>query len=468
MNFRRSRLRAVRQWLSPGMRIKRWLLVLAVGALLVGVGFGYLLGLLQRSGLVPATLLEFITLGFLPAFWRMLALILLGGSVMVLALGRLGKNLVEPFRRPGDSIAASLYFHSRRSRGPHVVAIGGGTGLPALLRGLKEYTSNITAIITVADDGGSSGRLREEFGMLPPGDFRNNIAALSRDEALMTQVLQYRFSGGIVDRIRTKHNSGDNTPPNSLRTEPSVEQIASSELKGHAFGNLLIAALAGVTGSFDEALLAAERVLAMQGRVLPSTLELVTLVADVERPPEAGALHRIAGESAITKAGGRIRRIYLEPVSARAYPPAVQAILQAELVIIGPGSLYTSIMPNLLVPDVANALRHTRAPIAYICNLATQPGETDGFTVADHVNAILDNVGADCVDYVIANNNLDVPANAPGNTILVQPAWPPQLEAKLRLVKADLVDEERPWRHDSVKLTRAVRQVIADAERGRS
>lgn len=468
MKVKRSRLRAVQQWLSPGMRIKRWLLVLGVGALVAGVGFGYLLQLLQHSGVIPATLLSWMTLGFLPPFWRVVILLLLGGGVIVLALTRLGKNLVEPFRRPGDSIAASLYFHRRRSRGPHVVAIGGGTGLPALLRGLKEYTSNITAIITVADDGGSSGRLREAFGMLPPGDFRNNIAALSRDEALMTQVLQYRFSSGIVDRARAGNKDSDERPPNGVQPEPDAKSRRVSELRGHAFGNLLIAALAGVTGSFDEALLAAERVLAMQGRVLPSTLELVTLVADVEHPADGGSMRRVAGESAIPKAGGRIRRIYLEPVAARAYPPAVQAILQAELVVIGPGSLYTSIMPNLLVPDVANALRHTRAPVVYICNLATQPGETDGFTLADHVNAILDNVGGDCIDYVIANNNLDVPSDAPGNTILVQPVWPPQLQAKLRLVTADLVDEERPWRHDSVKLTRAVRQVISGEERGRS
>lgn len=468
MEDKRSRLRAAQQWLSPGMRIKRWLLVLGVGALLAGVGFGYLLQLLQRSGVIPASLLSWLTLGFLPPFLRVIALLLLGGGVIVLALTRLGKNLVEPFRRPGDSIGASLYFHSRRSRGPHVVAIGGGTGLPALLRGLKEYTSNITAIITVADDGGSSGRLREAFGMLPPGDFRNNIAALSRDEALMTQILQYRFSSGVVDRVGAGKKGGDERPPNGIQPEPDANSRRGSELRGHAFGNLLIAALAGVTGSFDEALLAAERVLAMQGRVLPSTLELVTLVADVEHPAEGGSVQRVAGESAIPKAGGRIRRIYLEPVAARAYPPAVQAILQAELVVVGPGSLYTSIMPNLLVPDVANALRHTRAPVVYICNLATQPGETDGFTLADHVNAILDNAGANCIDYVIANDNLDVPANAPGNTILVQPVWPAQLQAKLRLVTADLVDEERPWRHDSVKLTRAVRQVISSAERGRS
>lgn len=468
MNFSRSRLRAVRQWLSPGMRIKRWLLVLGVGALVAGVGFGYLLQLLQRSGLVPAAVLNWMTLGFLPPFWRMFTLILLGGGVIVLALTKLGRNLVEPFRRPGDSITASLYLHSRRNRGPHIVAIGGGTGLPALLRGLKEYTSNVTAIITVADDGGSSGRLREAFGMLPPGDFRNNIAALSRDEALMTQVLQYRFSSGVVDRVQAGAKRDDERPPNGMQPDPDVESLHGSELRGHAFGNLLIAALAGVTGSFDEALLAAERVLAMQGRVLPSTLELVTLVADVEGAAEGGGLQRVSGESAIPKAGGRIRRIYLEPVAARAYPPAVQAILQAELVVIGPGSLYTSIMPNLLVPDVANALRHTRAPVVYICNLATQPGETDGFTLADHVSVILDNVGANVIDYVIANDNLDVPADAPGNTILVRPHWPPQLQSKLRLVTADLVDEERPWRHDSVKLTRAVRQVISSTERGRS
>ena len=441
------------------MRIKRWLLLLGVGAVLVGAGLLYFVQVLGRSGQIPATALDWLTLSFLPVFWRVALPTTIGAIMVGLALTRLGKNLVEPFRRPGDSIAASLFDHSRRSRGPHIVAIGGGTGMPALLRGLKEYTSNITAIVTVADDGGSSGRLRQQLGMLPPGDFRNNIAALSRDEALMTQVLQYRFGAGIglSEQAAEGGQSGH-----------TMEPLVRGELQGHAFGNLLLAALAGVTGSFDEALLAAERVLAMQGRVLPSTLELVTLVADIQSPGDGATVRRVVGESAITKAGGRIRSIYLEPAMVRAYPAAVQAILQAELVVVGPGSLFTSIMPNLLVHDVADALRHTRAPVAYICNLATQPGETDGFNVGDHVQAILDNAGADCLDYVIANDNLTMSTSAQGNTILVQPAWPSHLSEARQLVLADLVDEERPWRHDSGKLARAVRRIMADIEKNRS
>ncbi|HZD11494.1 MAG TPA: gluconeogenesis factor YvcK family protein [Candidatus Binatia bacterium] len=464
INVGRDKLRSVRQWLTPGMRIKRWLILGALGAVMVGAGIVYFIQEIALAGQAPVAFFGLVTLSFLPPLWRVVILVVAGGIIVVVALTRLGRNLVEPFRRPGDSIGASLYAHSRRGRGPHIVAIGGGTGLPALLRGLKEYTSNITAIVTVADDGGSSGRLRQELGMLPPGDFRNNIAALSRDEALMTQLLQYRFGAGAGETAMGRRVIARELDANGPKSDSSGGRRARGELEGHAFGNLLLAALAGVTGSFDEALLAAERVLAMQGRVLPSTLELVTLVADVQGLKSNGEERRIAGESAITKAGGRIRRIYLEPAKARAYPPAVQAILQAELVIIGPGSLYTSIMPNLLVGDVANALRHTRAPVVYICNLATQPGETDRYNVADHVRAITENGGGEFLDFVVANNNLSMEPETLGNTVLVQPEWPPQLLEKVRLVQADLVDEARPWRHDSRKLARAVRRIMGDSE----
>ena len=425
-----------KRWFYLGMGVKRWLVVLTLGAALTGMGFVYLLLLAQRSGLLPMMVYRVLTLQFLPTFWRMVLSLIAGALIIFLAVVRLGANLLEPFRRPGDSVATSLYYHSRRSRGPYIVAIGGGTGLPSLLRGLKEHTSNITAIVTVADDGGSSGRLRQELGLLPPGDFRNNIAALSRDEALMTQVLQYRFGG----KTGTNHRG---------------------ELRGHAFGNLLLAALSGVTGSFDEALLAAERVLAMRGRVLPSTLELVTLIAEVAVEGRAGTV-RVAGESSIPKSGGRIREVYLEPDEARAYPPAVQAILQADLVVIGPGSLYTSILPNLLVAGVAEALRRTRARIVYVCNLAIQPGETDNYSVADHVDVILRHVGSACLDFVVANDNV-VPSQNAGSTVFVEPGWPPSRAAgKLRLITADLVDEVRPWRHDSEKLAQVIERILED------
>ncbi len=320
----------------------------------------------------------------------------------------------------------------RSKRGPHLVAIGGGTGMPSLLRGLREYTRNITAIVTVADDGGSSGRLRRELGILPPGDFRNNMAALSNDEALMTQLLQYRFGGSSAE--------------------------GKGELQGHAFGNLLLAALTGITGSFDEALLAAERVLAMRGRVLPSTLEQVTLAADIEVMEGGTAVSRhIIGESAIPKTGGHIQRVELLPATARAYPPALQAIFQADLIVIGPGSLYTSILPNLLVPDLAEALIHARARKVYICNLATQPGETDNYTVADHVTTVLQHIPTNFLDIVLANSNLSIPPmTGGGHTIFVTPTAPAQVD----LITADLVDESRPWRHDSSKLAKAVMNLL--------
>ena len=403
----------------------------------MGMGVVYALFAAFRFGLLPDWLYSLIMLRFIPLAWRVSLLLLVGGLLIFLSVFRLGAALVEPFRRPGDSVAASLYHHSRRRRGPSVVAIGGGTGLPGLLRGLKAFTRNVTAVVTVADDGGSSGRLRRELGLLPPGDFRNNIAALSRDEALMTQVLQYRFGG-------------------------DVQANGNASLRGHAFGNLLLAALAGVTGSFDEGLLAAERVLAMSGRVVPSTLEQVSLVAEVlVGDDEIGRqTQRIMGESAITHAGGRIKQIALDPAKASAYPPAVQAILQADLVVLGPGSLYTSILPNLLVPGIAAAVRHTSAPVVYVCNIATQPGETDGYSVADHAAAIARYVGHNCLDVVVANDNVALAGTANDQTIPVPLSWPSDATDQARLITADLVDEQHPWRHDSKKLARVIRRIL--------
>lgn len=394
---------------------------------MVGMGFVYLLLILRRQGWLPNFIYDGLTLQMFPAGLRMIIPLTIGILVIALALARLSATLLQPFRHDDQPLAESLYQYSRRNRGPHIVALGGGTGLPTLLRGLKHHTSNITAIVTVADDGGSSGRLRQELGLLPPGDFRNNLSALSRDEALMTQLFQYRFGRTITS----------NSP---------------SELQGHAFGNLLIAALTGITGSFDEALLATDRVLRMQGRVLPSTLEDVQLEADIMIDP-AGT-KRIIGESIIPHSGGKIDRLYLTPDNTRAYPPALQAILQADLIILGPGSLYTSILPNLLITDLAQALRHSRAPKVYICNIATQPGETDNFTLADHL-AVLEQHSPNCVNIVLANNNLRVPpTTGGGHTLYVQPHW--SNTATSQLITTDLVDEQHPWRHDSTKLAQAI------------
>lgn len=425
------------RWLAIGMGIKRWLLLLGFGSAVAGIGLVYLILLLERAGLLPQLLYNILTVQFLPPWLRVLVLLSAGGLIIILAVVRLARNLVAPFRRPDEAVSESIYHYQRRRRGPHIVAIGGGTGMPGLLRGLTAYTDNITAIVTVADDGGSSGRLRRELGLLPPGDFRNNMAALARDEALMTQLLQYRFGG--------------RTPVNGR-----------PELQGHAFGNLLLAALAGITGSFEGALLAAERVLALRGRVLPSTIDQVTLVADVLVPAADGSesmtLRRIVGESAIPKAEGKIKQVYLEPHGVRAHPPALQAIFQADLIVLGPGSLYTSILPNLLVPGLAGALTHARAPKVYVCNLAAQPGETDNYDVADHVAAIVQHVSPSCIDLVLANNNFSIPPDrGGGRTKFVQLAEPPVGW----LIAADLVDEKRPWRHDSAKLAGAMMELLA-------
>ena len=428
----RELLFSLRLWFVVGMGVKRWLVVLGIAAAIIGIGITYLLLGVANSTFLPSWLRSALTLSFIPFTWmRILVSFVVGGLLILVATARLGANLVAPFREPDSDIAESIYRHQQSGRGPHVVAIGGGTGMPGLLRGLTSYTRNITAIVTVADDGGSSGRLRRELGLLPPGDFRNNIAALARDEALMTQLMQYRF-GAVI---------GSDEP---------------SQLHGHAFGNLVLAALTGITGSFDEALLAMDKVLAMRGRVMPSTLAEVTLIGDVQT---SEGRKRVVGESALPKAGGTIERVYLEPEGVRAYPPALKAILQADLIVMGPGSLYTSVLPNLIVSDLAQALRHSKAPKVYVCNVARQPGETDGYDVAEHVAAIVAHTHADCVDYVIANDNLSIsPKTGGGETIFVKPNGGDSAE----LITADLLDEQRPWRHDSKKVAAVVMKLLQD------
>jgi len=479
-----SRLRALwqalytrRRWLAVGIGVKRWLVLLIAGAAVTSIGWVYLLLALNREGWLPPALFDITTLRFLPLWLRVLLPLLAGGAIMLLAVFRLGRSLTDPLRGSEGAVVDSLYDYRRRDRGPHIVAIGGGTGLPGLLRGLTAYTSNITAIVTVADDGGSSGRLRREMGLLPPGDFRNNLAALARDEALMTQVLQYRFGEQVPgsrgqgpgeeahakDAKEEKGTKEEKEPSSSppLRPGPFAplrerSPLEPSSLSGHAFGNLLLAALTGITGSFDEALLAAQRVLALRGRVLPSTLDNVTLVGEVVMPD--GETRVVTGESAIPEAGGRIERVRLEPAQARAYPPALRAIFSAELIVLGPGSLYTSILPNLLLSDLAEALIHARGRVVYVCNLATQPGETDGYSVADHVAAMQRHLPPGCIDVVLANDNLDVPPETGGgHTRFVLPTPP----AGVAMATADLVDEARPWRHDSEKLARAVMALLA-------
>ncbi|MBI5961154.1 MAG: YvcK family protein, partial [Chloroflexi bacterium] len=344
----------------------------------------------------------------------------------------LNRSILAPFTlRRRESVIDAVYAYSRRQRGLKVVAIGGGTGLPSVLRGFKAYTRNITAVVTVADDGGSSGKLRRELGIMAPGDLRSNIAALADDEDLMTQLFQYRFANG--------------------------------GLEGHSFGNLFLTAMAEITGSMDRAVAETGRVLAVEGRVLPATLRSdVTLMAEVQVPGET-RLRRVVGESQIPESGGKIVRVFLHPDRVPAYPAAIQAILNADLIVIGPGSLYTSILPNLLIPGIEESLRASSAYKVYACNVATQNGETDGFNVADHVAALEAHFGRGIFDAVLANNHYPT-KNAGENTHYVTPSPEDHgIFQRYKIHMTDLTDENRPWRHDPDKLAQALLSMYQEA-----
>lgn len=415
----------LRYWLIPGLGVKRWILLILFGTTLIGVGLAILLLNVYRTA--PETwwlpLLSAASLRFLVRPLRAVIFGGLGIALIIIGLVELNRSLMKPFIRPGSRLAKELREHRRRERGPHMVVVGGGHGMSMVLRGLKKKTHNITAIVTVADDGGSSGRLRRELGILPPGDIRNCLAALSDDEELLGALFQYRYPDG------------------------------DSFLNGHSFGNLFISAMAEVTGSFEEAIAESGRVLAVHGRVLPSTLSDVKLVADKSIPFVRSEV-RVKGESQIPETAGIVRRVWLEPNSPPAYPKAIKAILSADLIIIGPGSLYTSILPNLLVPDIAEAIRASRALKMYICNVATQPGETDGFTCDDHLRAIEDHVGSGLIDLTVCNTRFEGELPVGIDWVKVDP----ELDTDYVVYKAEIVDKTVPSRHDSDILA----QVILD------
>ncbi|MEH2146205.1 gluconeogenesis factor YvcK family protein [Nostoc sp.] len=341
------------KWLSPGLSVKRWLLISVGGVLLTSLGLAIWIKLTPIFWMIELfkNFLGVIT-NILPNYISG-PLVLLGGLLLVLwGQTRTVSSITKVLRAEGgEELIDVLLAHHRLYRGPKIVVIGGGTGLSTLLRGLKTYSANITAIVTVADDGGSSGRLRQEFGVLPPGDIRNCLAALADEEKLLTELFQYRFRAG-------------------------------DGLTGHSFGNLFLTAMSDITGDLEQAVAASSKVLAVRGQVLPATLSDVRLWAELADG------RRIDGESSIPKAGGKIVKIGCIPANPPAVPAAIKALKEADYIIIGPGSLYTSLIPNLLVPEIADAIAQTNVPRIYICNIMTQPGETEGYTVADHIRAI--------------------------------------------------------------------------------
>ncbi len=347
-------LSALLRWLYPGVGIKRWTFLSLLGLVLIVLGASHSFKLFKDISIGDLLFLVF-GLGFVfVGVWKIISL------------------LLEAFmpKKQKYKVADILYQRNMLSKGPKIVIIGGGSGQSVLLKGFKEYTSNITAIVTVADSGGSSGRLRDSFDILPPGDIRNCLVALAEAEPLVRDLFQYRFGA------------------------------EASELEGHSFGNLFITALTKVTGDFEEAVKASSQVLAIRGEVVPSTYENISLVAEYED----GALVR--GEADIPKYGKRIRRVMLDPKDPAPSREALEAIEQADVIFLGPGSLYTSIIPNLLVKDISGKLRTAKAPKIYICNVMTQRGETDDFSVYDHLNVLIEHTGHGIISHCIVDSTL--------------------------------------------------------------
>ena len=413
------------RWLVPGLGVKRWLALLLAGVTLAGIGLAYYLLDYYRTSASSDLLavIDVASLRFLPRLLRVMLFGGLGAGMILVGIWGLNRALLNPFVRPGARLVDQIADHRRRERGPRVVALGGGHGLATLLRGLKNHTYNLTAVVTVADDGGSSGVLRQNLGILPPGDIRNCLAALSNDEALLAQLFQYRFS-------------------------------SDSGLGGHSFGNLFITAMAEITGSFEEGVAESGRVLSVHGQVLPATLHDVRLVADVQVPNVVNQL-RVEGESSIPEMRGRVRRVYMEPDNPAAFPPVIQAILAADMIVVGPGSLYTSLLPNLLVPDVLAAMRASKAMKAYVMNVATQRGETSAYSCSDHIRVFEEHIGPDLFDVIVYNNHYE-------DTLPDGVEWVKldQEAAMYPMYGADVADMEHPWRHDSNKLANRLMDLL--------
>ncbi|MDO7787921.1 uridine diphosphate-N-acetylglucosamine-binding protein YvcK [Desulforamulus aquiferis] len=407
------------------MRIKRWLTLAVAGIALLGLGLAlldrHLIGLMDDAMELLAN-----QLGGFP-LWVFGVVCTVLGLFMTVQGIRMGVNSIMTVLRPERSQHLVEEIYQRRSlqRGPRIVVIGGGTGLSSLLKGLKEYTSNITAIVAVTDDGGSSGRLRDNLGILPPGDIRNCVVALADRETLMEEVLQYRFTTG--------------------------------ELAGHNLGNLLLAGLNNVSGGFDGAVQALSKVLAIRGQVLPSTLENVVLGAEL-------ADNSVTyGECNISSSGCKIKRVFLKPAVCSPMPEALAAIQEADAIILGPGSLYTSVIPNLLVQGVADAIKESSAHKIYICNIMTQPGETRGYSAYNHLMSIFEHVGP-VVEHILVNSE-----PIPGRLLKkyreqgAEPVriLPEEITALgVKIWAKYLVQQTNVVRHQPEKLARAIMDIV--------
>jgi uncharacterized cofD-like protein len=428
----------LRRWLRPGMGVKRWLLLAFIGMLLLALAAAHVIRQVTKDlepGGWAQTVVDFITLQFLPFPLRGLIVGGIGVALIVFGVWRAALAITEPLRSVDEEtpLGEVIYQKRLRARGPRIVAIGGGTGLSNLLRGLKQHTSNLTAIVTVADDGGSSGALREELGIPPVGDIRNCIAALADAEPLMSELLGYRF-------------------PGFERGESGLVETQRGGLGGHPVGNLLLAALTALEGGdFEEGVRRMNRVLAVRGQVVPASPTPINLIASTR----AGV--KVSGQSTIMRTEG-IERVWIDPPDPRASEDALVAIAEADIIVLGPGSLYTSVLPVLLIPAIRAAVAAAGGVRIYACNVAGQVGETEGFDLADHVEALVAHTQPQLVDLVLANDRFgDVGGDgAPWPDDAVAIRWPPAVEPVPHLATEAVASTSDPHHHDPARLAEAI------------
>jgi uncharacterized cofD-like protein len=406
------------KWLIPGMGVKRWALLVVLSVVLISMGTVIMVVGKDPSGRAAASIV-----------------ILFGIIGLIAGIKNIVKSVVTVFlpqKGQGEELVDIVYQKRYLERGSNVVTIGGGTGLSVLLHGLKNHSSNITAIVTVADDGGSSGRLRQEFNMLPPGDIRNCLVALADAEPLMRKLFQFRFEEGEY-------------------------------LKGHSFGNLFITAMSKVTGDFEEAIKESSKVLAIRGKVIPSTLSKIKLVAEHKNGEVT------AGESKISEAKNPIKRVFLEPHNCEATEDALLAVREADVIILGPGSLYTSIIPNLLINGIYQEVSRSNVLKIYICNVMTQPGETDGYKASDHLKAIIRHSTPEIVNTCIINTGR-VPENLlkryrEEGAEIVAPDAETIEKMGYKVVGANIISATDYIRHNADKLSRLIMNMIGEYTR---
>ena len=410
-------------WLVPGLQVKRWFALILVGAVLMTVG------ILILFDLQPIyNTMKFIqnVATKISTEWLAFGIVMIGAAIFFKGWQKTNLSIMDIDEdKNNDVLLENLYKRRKLNRGPRIVAVGGGTGLSMLLSGAKNITNNLTAIVSVGDDGGSSGRLREEMGILPLGDIRHCITALADDEDLVNKLFKYRFKNG-------------------------------EGLEGHSFGNLFLTALYDITGDMVSAVRASSRVLSIRGRVLPATLDDMKLVAEME---DGRIVH---GESTIPEAHGRIKRLFTEPANCKALEDVIQAIRNAELIILGPGSLYTSVIPNLLVKQISEEIIKSKARKIYVCNIMTQPGETDNYTVSDHLKALIQHSGSNkIVDAVLVNDYLPEKL---ADIYQKSGSYPVKLDTQevkklgIKIVAKKLIQDSKEGlvRHSSNRVARAV------------